>query len=110
MISKKLTIAVLSTFIIAIAYQVLAAYMTSPEGFNYPNPGHYPGQIGPGTFNCSGETGSNCSWSFPGDVYIDGNLNITGNLSVDTITASRICIRGDECMSTWDDLFAIITN
>jgi hypothetical protein len=53
MISKKLIIAVFLTFIVAIAYQVFASYLTSPEGLNYPNPGHHPGQIGPGTFNTS---------------------------------------------------------
>ena len=54
-----------------------ASYLLSPENLQYPNPGHYPGEIGPGTFNCSGN--SNCFWSFPGALDAK-NLTLHGNL------------------------------
>ena len=68
---KKLNAAIILTFILTIAYQVLGAYMTSPEGLQYPNPGHHPGEIGPGTFNDSGE--ANPWWKFPGLIDMDNN-------------------------------------
>ncbi len=80
-LSKKLVFGILFTILLCSGYLAVASYMTSPEGLNYPNPGHYPGQIGPGTFNTSGY--SNPNWTFP------GNLNVGGN----------ICL--DYCRSTW---------
>ncbi len=79
--NKKLIFGILFTILLCSGYLTVASYMTSPEGLNYPNPGHYPGQIGPGTFNASGY--SNPNWTFP------GNLNVGGN----------ICL--DYCRSTW---------
>ena len=58
----------LSLFVGSVAYQVLASHLTSPSGLKYPEPGHYPEQIGPGTFNCSGN--ANCYWEFPGNGCI----------------------------------------
>ena len=84
---KKLSAAIILTFILTIAYQVLGAYMTSPEGLQYPNPGHHPGEIGPGTFNDSGE--ANPYWSFP------GNLNVSGNV---TVSGQNVCLEnGKNC-------------
>ena len=65
--NKKLTLGILLTFIICIGSAIFAGYSTGPYG-NYPNPGHHPGEIGPGTFNASNST--NPYWSFPGKVGI----------------------------------------
>jgi len=77
-VNKKNIFAVLLTFTLTIAYQVFGAYVTSPEGLKYPNPGHWPGEIGPGTFNCS-QTGINCFWKFPAKVIIEGILDMYGH-------------------------------
>ena len=91
MVPKKTILAILLTFSLAIAYQVFAAYLTSPENLKYPNPGHYPGEIGPGTFNCSEET-INCFWKFPAKVIIEGILNLTGHniIGVGEIKANKV--------------------
>jgi len=49
-------------FVVSVSYQVLASNLTSPTGLRYPE------QIGPGTFNCSGN--ANCYWEFPGNGCI----------------------------------------
>ncbi len=67
--NKKLILGVLLTFIVCMGSAILAAYSTGPE-FDYPNPGHQANEIGPGTFNASGE--SNPYWSFPADEL--GNI------------------------------------
>ena len=73
---RKFTLTILLTFTLTIAYQVFAAYLTSPEGLQYPNPGHYPGEIGPGTFNCSNNT--NCFWKFPNALFINSTSGKVG--------------------------------
>jgi len=73
---RKFTLAILLTFTLTIAYQVFAAYLTSPENLKYPNPGHYPGEIGPGTFNCSNNT--NCYWRFPNALFINSTSGKVG--------------------------------
>ena len=65
--NKKFTLGILLTFIICIGSAIFAGYSTGPYG-NYPNPGHHPGEIGPGIFNASNST--NPYWSFPGKVGI----------------------------------------
>ena len=88
---SRFTLAIFLTFTLTIAYQVFAAYLTSPENLKYPNPGHYPGEIGPGTFNCSEET-INCFWKFPAKVIIEGILNLTGHniIGVGEIKANKV--------------------
>jgi len=76
MVPKKTILAILLTFSLAIAYQVFAAYLTSPENLRYPNPGHYPEEIGPGTFNCSNNT--NCFWRFPNALFINSTSGKVG--------------------------------
>ena len=116
---KKFTLAILLTFTLTIAYQVFAAYLTSPENLKYPNPGHYPGEIGPGTFNCSDNT--NCYWRFPNALFINstsgkvgigtenptetlevqGNTKIQGNLEViGKGNFFELCIQGN-CTTFW---------
>ncbi len=116
---KKFTLAILLTFTLTIAYQVFAAYLTSPENLKYPNPGHYPGEIGPGTFNCSNNT--NCFWRFPNALFINstsgkvgigtenpketlevqGNTKIQGNLEVTGKgNFFELCIQGN-CTTFW---------
>ena len=116
---KKFTLAILLTFTLTIAYQVFAAYLTSPENLRYPNPGHYPGEIGPGTFNCSNNT--NCFWKFPNALFINstsgkvgigtenptetlevqGNTKIQGNLEVTGKgNFFELCIQGN-CTTFW---------
>ena len=73
---SRIILAIIGTFLLAISYQALAAYLTSPEGLKYPNPGHYPGEIGPGTFNCSNNT--NCYWKFPKALFIDSDKGRVG--------------------------------
>jgi len=75
MSSKKLLLALFLSFI-ALGSQVFASYMKSPEGLNYPNPGDYPGMIGPGTFNCS--ENSNCYWYFPNALFINSSSGKVG--------------------------------
>ena len=116
---KKFTLAILLTFTLTIAYQVFAAYLTSPENLKYPNPGHYPGEIGPGTFNCSNN--ANCYWKFPNALFINstsgkvgigtenptetlevqGNTKIQGNLEViGKGNFFELCIQGN-CTTFW---------
>ena len=73
---SRFTLAILLTFTLTIAYQVFSAYLTSPEKLNYPNPGHYPGEIGPGTFNCSNN--ANCFWRFPNALLINSSSGKVG--------------------------------
>ena len=80
--NRKLIIAIIITFILTISYQVLAAWSLGPYG-NYPNPGHHPGQIGPGVFNGSGNL--NPTWTFPGTVNITDKICIGGDC-VDKLT------------------------
>ncbi len=98
--NKKLTLGILLTFIICIGSAILATYSTGPYG-NYPNPGIHPGMIGPGTFNASGA--ANPQWNIPGDLIINGTIVSS------TLNISQICLNG-ECVNSWEELFAIITN
>ena len=63
--NKKLIFGIILAAVVFLSYQVIASYMTNPvdTSLKYPNPGHYPGEIGPGTFNASNST--NPYWSFP---------------------------------------------
>ena len=86
---RKLCLVTTTIFMLVVIYQALAAYLTSPENLQYPNPGHYPGEIGPGTFNCSNN--ANCFWRFPNALLINsssrkvkiiGNATVQGDLEV----------------------------
>ncbi len=98
----KLVPAIVVALLLAVAYQACAGYLLSPQGtgLRYPNPGHHPGEIGPGIFNCSGAI--NCFWKFPAKVIIEGILNLTGHdiVGVNKVSASEVCIGGD-CRSGW---------
>ena len=74
--NKKLIFGVLLTFLVCLSSTILASYMTNPvdPSLKYPNPGHYPGEIGPGTFNDSNS--ANPYWKFPGDLNVTGNLTL----------------------------------
>ncbi len=87
--NKKLILGVLLTFIVCIGSAILAAYMTNPQDSNlkYPNPGHYPGEIGPGTFNASDSTDP--YWNFPGD------LNVSGNTQLGDSSSDKTTVKGD---------------
>jgi len=63
--NKKLIFGIILAALVFLSYQVIASYMTNPvdTSLKYPNPGHYPGEIGPGTFNASNS--ANPYWSFP---------------------------------------------
>jgi len=63
--NKKLIFGIILAAVVFLSYQVIASYMTNPVDttLKYPNPGHYPGEIGPGTFNSSNTL--NPYWSFP---------------------------------------------
>ena len=63
--NKKLIFGIILAALVFLSYQVIASYMTNPVDttLKYPNPGHYPGEIGPGTFNASNS--ANPYWSFP---------------------------------------------
>ena len=63
--NKKLIFGIILAALVFLSYQVIASYMTNPvdSSLKYPNPGHYPGEIGPGTFNSSNS--ANPYWSFP---------------------------------------------
>ncbi|MCK4730301.1 MAG: hypothetical protein KAT28_03200 [Candidatus Aenigmarchaeota archaeon] len=99
-LNKKLTLGILLTFIICIGSAIFATYSIGPYG-DYPNPGVHPGMMGPGTFNASGVV--NPQWNFPGD------LNIDGTIVSSTLNISEICLNG-ECVTSWEGLFAIITD
>jgi len=89
MAPKKLSAAIILTFILTIAYQVLGAYVISPEGLQYPNPGHHPGEIGPGTFNDSGE--ANPWWKFPGNLIVTEGLFLKDSSNnIDTLMQNGI--------------------
>ncbi|HGY11934.1 MAG TPA: hypothetical protein ENK36_06195, partial [Desulfobacterales bacterium] len=100
--NKKLTLGILLTFIICIGSAIFAAYSTGPYG-NYPNPGHHPGEIGPGTFNASGVFIPN--WSFPdstgnrfsGFEIINGEGQFYKGLQIDDYVGAPIdfLVRGD---------------
>ena len=100
--NKKLTLGILLTFIICIGSAIFAAYSTGPYG-NYPNPGHHPGEIGPGTFNASGVFIPN--WSFPdstgnrfsGFEIINGEGQFYRGLQIDDYVGAPIdfLVRGD---------------
>jgi len=82
MVNKKLIFGVLLTFLVCIGSAILASYMTNPvdPSLKYPNPGHYPGEIGPGTFNCSETTG--CYFEFPDDSGATGLMIYNGSTYV----------------------------
>ena len=81
--NKKLIFGIILAAVVFLGYQVIASYMTNPvdTSLKYPNPGHYPGEIGPGTFNSSNSPDP--YWNFPG----------------------KICINGD-CISSWSEISA----
>ncbi|RLG16156.1 hypothetical protein DRN69_01585 [Candidatus Pacearchaeota archaeon] len=81
--NKKLIFGIILAALVFLSYQVIASYMTNPVDSNlkYPNPGHYPGEIGPGTFNCSG-TGSNCYFKFTDDFGNTGLKIINGTTEI----------------------------
>ncbi len=91
--NKKLILGVLLTFIVCISSAILAAYSTGPE-FDYPNPGHHPGEIGPGTFNASGESGA--WWYFPeGGIYTEylkvyEDLNVSGDTQLGDSSSDKV--------------------
>jgi len=80
--NKKLIFGVLLTFLVCLSSTILASYMTNPvdTSLKYPNPGHYPGEIGPGTFNCSETTG--CYFEFPDDSGATGFMVYNGSAYV----------------------------
>ena len=81
--NKKLIFGIILAALVFLSYQVIASYMTNPvdSSLKYPNPGHYPGEIGPGTFNCSG-TGSNCYFKFTDDFGNTGLKIINGTTEI----------------------------
>jgi len=101
-VNKKLFLGILLTFIICIGSAILATYSTGPYG-NYPNPGHHPGEIGPGTFNASGISIPN--WSFPdstgnrlsGVEIINGEGQFYKGLQIEDYVGAPIdfLVRGD---------------
>ncbi|OYT43595.1 MAG: hypothetical protein B6U88_00450, partial [Candidatus Aenigmarchaeota archaeon ex4484_56] len=124
--NKKLIFGILLTFLVCIGSVIFASYSTGPYG-NYPNPGHHPGEIGPGTFNCSETTG--CYFEFPDDSgatglmiyngstyvyktlsifdypgYIDfvnyGNTQLGDSSSDKTTVEGELCL-GGVCYSSW---------
>ena len=80
--NKKLIFGITLTFLVCLGYLVIADFMTSPEGLQYPNPGHHPGEIGPGTFNDSNNP--NPYWNFPGNLTVSGKG-----------TFNELCVGGD---------------
>ncbi len=114
---RRLAEAVLVALLLAVAYKAYASYLPSPQGMGlqYPNPGHHPGEIGPGIFNCSGAI--NCFWKFPAKVIVEGILDLTGHdilgvgkvyaekaevdeVEAGRVNASEVCI-GGKCRSGW---------
>ncbi|RLJ01395.1 MAG: hypothetical protein DRP10_04150, partial [Candidatus Aenigmatarchaeota archaeon] len=76
--NTKLIFGISFTVILCLSYLAIASYMNSPEGLQYPNPGHYPGEIGPGTFNCSSTDLAlgKCFWKFV-DIIVTGTADIS---------------------------------
>jgi len=76
--NTKLIFGISFTVVLCLSYLAIASYMNSPEGLQYPNPGHYPGEIGPGTFNCSSTDLAlgKCFWKFV-DIIVTGTADIS---------------------------------
>jgi len=115
--NTKLIFGISFTVILCLSYLAIASYMNSPEGLQYPNPGHYPGEIGPGTFNCSSTDLAlgKCFWKFV-DIIVTGTADISKwahsnkvtNLNADKIDgydASDLLAGGGSslCYDLWKD-------
>ncbi len=86
--NKRLIFGIGFAVIFCLSYLTIASYMGSPEGLQYPNPGHYPGEIGPGTFNCSPTDLASgvCFWKFPAKLILGGILDMGNNKITNLVT------------------------